>query len=108
ALDEIVVVGYGSVKKSDLTGSVATVKEEEIQSLPTANIQQALSGRAAGVRVQQNSGAPGAPISVRIRGISSIQGSNEPLYVIDGFPTTDTRILNSSEVISIDILKDAS
>ncbi len=107
-MDEVVVVGYGTVKKSDLTGSVSIVKEDEIHSLPTNNVLQALSGRAAGVNVQQNTGAPGAPISVRIRGIGSIQGSNEPLYVIDGFPTSDIRILNSSEVASIEILKDAS
>lgn len=106
-LEEVVAIGYGTMKKSDLTGSVASVKNKEIGAFATSNVMQALNGRAAGVQVKQNTGAPGAPISIRIRGTNSIQGSNEPLYVIDGFPS-DPDALNNSEIESIEILKDAS
>lgn len=109
SLEEVVVVGYGAVKKSDLTGSVSQVKAAEINAFPTSNIMQALSGRAAGVQVIQNNGAPGAGISVRIRGTNSIQGGNEPLYVIDGFPFSGNPTnLNNFDIESIEILKDAS
>jgi TonB-linked SusC/RagA family outer membrane protein len=109
ALDEVVVVGYGSVKKSDLTGSVSSIKSEEINAVPAANVMQALSGRAPGVQVKQNTGAPGAAVSVRIRGTNSIQGGNEPLYVIDGFPISGQPLtINNSDIESIEILKDAS
>ncbi|GAB3991820.1 TonB-dependent receptor [Spirosoma daeguense] len=109
-LDEVVVVGYGTVRKSDLTGSLAQVKGKEIDAFPATNVLQALSGRAPGVQVTQNTGAPGAAISVRIRGTNSIQGSNEPLYVVDGFPTSGSNptIVNNSDIESIEILKDAS
>jgi TonB-linked SusC/RagA family outer membrane protein len=109
-LDEVVVVGYGTVRKSDLTGSVAQVKAKEIDAFPATNVLQALSGRAPGVQVTQNTGAPGANVSVRIRGTNSIQGSNEPLYVVDGFPTSGSNptIINNSDIESIEILKDAS
>ncbi|GAB3965010.1 TonB-dependent receptor [Spirosoma terrae] len=109
-LDEVVVVGYGTVRKSDLTGSLAQVKGKEIDAFPATNVLQALSGRAPGVQVTQNTGAPGAGISVRIRGTNSIQGSNEPLYVVDGFPTSGSNptIVNNSDIETIEILKDAS
>ena len=109
-LDEVVVVGYGTVRKSDLTGSLAQVKGKEIDAFPATNVLQALSGRAPGVQVTQNTGAPGAAVSVRIRGTNSIQGSNEPLYVVDGFPTSGSNptIINNSDIESIEILKDAS
>ena len=106
-LEEVVAVGYGTVKKSDLTGSVTSVKNEAITSYASSNVMQALSGKAAGVQVNQNTGAPGANISVRIRGTNSIQGSNEPLYVIDGFPSS-IKSLNNSDIASVEILKDAS
>ncbi|TDB62335.1 TonB-dependent receptor [Arundinibacter roseus] len=110
ALNEVVVVGYGTVKKSDLTGSVSQVKSDEINQFPTANALQSLTGRAAGVQVTQNSGAPGGAISVRIRGTNSIQGSNEPLYVVDGFPIfgSNPTVLNNADIESIEVLKDAS
>lgn len=110
ALDEVVVVGYGTVKKSDLTGAVAKVKSEDITAFPTTNVLQALSGRAPGVQVIQNTGAPGANVSVRIRGTNSIQGSNEPLYVVDGFPISGSNpaMLNNADIESMEILKDAS
>ncbi|AXE20295.1 SusC/RagA family TonB-linked outer membrane protein [Runella rosea] len=109
-LSEVVVVGYGTVKKSDLTGSLASVKAKEINAFPATNVLQALSGRAPGVQVVQNTGAPGGAVSVRIRGTNSVQGSNEPLYVVDGFPTSGSNptILNNSDIESIEILKDAS
>jgi TonB-linked SusC/RagA family outer membrane protein len=104
-----VVIGYGVMKKSDVTGSLSRIKSEEITAFPTTNIVQALSGRATGVQIIQNSGSPGSAISVRIRGTNSIQGSNEPLYVIDGFPISgNPTMLNNADVESIDILKDAS
>jgi len=85
-LDEVVVVGYGTVKKSDVTGSVSSVKSEEIQAFPVLNAGQALQGRAAGVAVQtQNGGEPGAGISIRVRGSSSLNASSDPLVVVDGF-----------------------
>jgi len=108
-IDEVVVIGYGTVRKSDLTGSVAQVKAKEVNAFPNANVLQALSGRAPGVQIRQASGAPGPSMSVRIRGGNSIQGSNEPLYVIDGFPIKDSPTqINNSEIESIEILKDAS
>lgn len=110
SLNEVVVVGYGTVRKSDLTGSLASVKAKEINVFPASNVLQALSGRAPGVQVTQNTGAPGGAVSVRIRGTNSVQGGNEPLYVIDGFPTSGSNptVLNNSDVESIEILKDAS
>ncbi|MCE5348121.1 MAG: TonB-dependent receptor [Bacteroidales bacterium] len=109
-LDEVVVIGYGTVKKTDLTGSVASIKPAELAAFPTTNVVQALSGRAAGVQIKQNTGAPGASISVRIRGTNSIKGSNEPLYVVDGFPASGTSLnfINNSDIESLEILKDAS
>lgn len=106
-LDEVVVIGYGTIKKSDVTGSLSSVKNDEITAIPTTNVMQALNGRAAGVHVKQNNGAPGAGISIRVRGTNSIQGSSEPLYVIDGFPG-DPNSLNNSNISNIEILKDAS
>ena len=85
-LEEVVVVGYGTQKKSDLTGAVSSISGEELRGSVTTNIDQALQGRVAGVQVTQNSGQPGGAASIRIRGSNSITGSNEPLYVIDGIP----------------------
>ena len=109
SLQEIVVIGYGQVKKSDLTGSVASIKSTELNAYPATNLVQSLAGRAAGVYVSQNTGAPGSPISVRVRGTNSIQGSNEPLYVVDGFPYSgNPTLLNNADIESIEVLKDAS
>ena len=122
-LDEVVVVGYGTMKKSDLTGSVSSVKTTELQQTPMTSIDQGLVGRASGVQVTQTSGMPGAVASIRVRGSSSLQGGNEPLYVIDGFPvysgtgfgTTGGKTqmsglstVNPSDIESIEILKDAA
>jgi len=108
-LDEVVVVGYGTVSKKDLTGSVSTINSEEINAVAVDNVGQALRGRSAGVNVTQNSGQPGARISINIRGGNSIQGNNQPLMVIDGFPSTgDISFLNPNDIQSMEILKDAS
>lgn len=108
-LEEVVVVGYGSVKKSDLTGSVSQVKNDVLELVPVFNMEQALKVGAAGVRVTQNSGTPGGRIEVRIRGGNSLIGDNQPLYVVDGFPVTGgIEFLNPSDIESVDILKDAS
>lgn len=108
SLDGVVVVGYGTVRRRDLTGSVSSISRDEINAFPAANVMQALSGRAAGVQVKQNTGAPGAPISIRIRGTNSIVGNNEPLYVVDGFPVSTPDVINNSSIRSIEVLKDAS
>jgi TonB-linked SusC/RagA family outer membrane protein len=109
SLSELVVVGYGVVKKSDLTGSVASIKSAELNAYPATNLMQSLAGRATGVQISQNTGAPGSPMSVRIRGTNSVQGGNEPLYVVDGFPYSgNPTLLNNADVESIEILKDAS
>jgi TonB-dependent starch-binding outer membrane protein SusC len=126
-LSEVVVIGYGTVKKTDLTGSVSSVKADELRAVPTTSFDQALQGRAAGVQVMQTSGQPGAETSIRIRGISSINAANEPLYVIDGMLMNSSasdvtpgggvgnspRIsplsaINPNDIESIEILKDAS
>ncbi|WP_179351669.1 SusC/RagA family TonB-linked outer membrane protein [Winogradskyella vidalii] len=109
ALEDVLVVGYGSVKKSDLTGAVSQVSSKEVNAFPSGSVMQSLQGRAAGVQVSQNTGAPGAGFSVRIRGANSIQGNNDPLYVIDGFPYSSSPTnLNNSDIESIEVLKDAS
>ena len=108
-LEEVVVVGYGTMKKADLTGSVSQVKTETLEAVPVYNMEQALKVGAAGVRVSQNSGTPGSRIEVRIRGGNSMIGDNQPLYVVDGFPVTGgIDFLNPSDIESVDILKDAS
>ncbi|TZF82278.1 TonB-dependent receptor [Pedobacter sp. BS3] len=129
ALDEIVVIGYGTVKKSDLTGSVASIKADDLTKGTNINVQQALQGRTPGVQIYQKSGEPGAAMSLQVRGITSITGNNAPLYVIDGMPINDAvavgsaspggttnnpnnrtplNTLNPSDIASIEILKDAS
>lgn len=107
SLDEVVVIGYGTARRDDLTGSISSIRTKDLPNFPRTNIGQALQGLAAGVHVQQNSGQPGAGMQIRIRGTNSIQGSNEPLWIIDGFPG-DQVFLNPADIESIEILKDAS
>ncbi len=108
-LNEVVVVGYSVVQRKDLTGSVASVKSDELMKVPTTDATQALSGRLAGVQIVQTDGQPGSEASIRVRGGISITQSNEPLYVIDGFPTEDgMSSLDPADIESIDVLKDAS
>lgn len=106
-LDEVVLVGYGTQKKSDLTGAITSISSEEIQSMTVANPTAALQGRAAGVNVQ-SSGSPGGGVSVVIRGAATINGSVAPLYVIDGIFRESLDAINASDIASIQILKDAS
>lgn len=116
-MDEIVVVGYGQMKRSDLTGSVVSVSDDAIKKSVITSVDQVLQGRAAGVQVQQNSGTPGGSSTIRIRGINSLNASNEPIFVIDGVVIdgstgsgTDNALasINPSDIVSMDVLKDAS
>ena len=116
-LGEVVVIGYGTQRKSDLTGSVGSVKAAQLQERPAASVNEALSGRIAGVQVSTNSGRPGGQTKIRIRGFSSISSSNNPLYVIDGvFLPTGSQTQNSNsidyinpnDIASVEVLKDAS
>jgi len=122
-LNEVIAIGYGTVRKSDLTGAVSSVKTSELQQTPIISIDQGLVGRSSGVQVIQTSGMPGSVASIRVRGSSSLQGGNEPLYVIDGFPVysgegfgetggksklSGLSTLNPSDIESIEILKDAA
>jgi len=112
AIDEVVVIGYGTVKKSDLTGSVTSVSAGDILKSTSPTIDMRIQGKASGVQVMQNSAAPGGGISIRIRGSNSFGSANEPLYVVDGYPiqssSTNMNFLNPSDIESIEILKDAS
>ncbi len=107
-LDQVVVVGYGTQKRKDLTGSVASVGNKDVKDLAAARIDQALLGKAAGVQVKPTSGEPGASPQIRIRGIGSISAGANPLYVVDGFPIDNIETLNPNDIESVDILKDAS
>ncbi len=110
-IEEVVAIGYGVTKKSDLTGSVASVKGDDLENIPASRVDQALQGRAAGVQVTQTNGAPGSGSTIRIRGGNSIQGNNEPLFVIDGFIVGTGYNLNNinvNDIESIEILKDAT
>ncbi len=109
-LDETIVIGYGTVAKSDFTGSSSEVEAEDIDRAPVVNLEQALQGRAAGVKISSLEHSPGAELDILIRGGTSLGGNNAPLYVIDGFPT-DTDVgstINIQDIESINILKDAS
>jgi TonB-linked SusC/RagA family outer membrane protein len=107
ALDEVVVVGYGTTKKSDITGAVASVKAEQITKIATVNPLQGIQGRVPGVNIVSQSGEPGAAVRVRIRGVGTINNS-DPLYVVDGFQTGDISFLAPGDIASMEILKDAS
>ena len=107
-LSEVVVVGYGVQKKSDLTGAISSIPTEEIQQFPIPRVDQALQGRTPGVYVLNTDGAPGGNTMIRIRGLNSINGGNQPLVVIDGLQGGDLNALNPNDIASIEILKDAS
>ncbi|HUX56921.1 MAG TPA: TonB-dependent receptor [Bacteroidales bacterium] len=108
-LREVVVIGYGTQEKKDITGSVSQVKSQALESAPVYNLEQSLKARVSGIQVLQNSGSPGGRIEVRIRGGNSMVGSNDPLYVVDGFPIAGgIDYIDPSDIESIDILKDAS
>lgn len=108
-LDEVVTIGYATVKKKDLTGAVTSVNSKELAAIPVSDVAQALTGKVAGVQVIRSQGSPDADISIKVRGGTSITQSNEPLYIIDGFPSEDgLKGIEASDIASIDILKDAS
>lgn len=107
-LSEVVVVGYGTQKKSDVTGALSSVSAKDFKDQPVTRLDQALQGRATGVQVVNNSGAPGGDVKIRVRGSNSILGDNNPLYVIDGFIGGDFNNLNPDDIANIEILKDAS
>ena len=106
-LDQVVVVGYGVQKKSDVTGSISSLKAKDVEKIATPNIEQALQGKIAGVFVSPNSGEPGAGAVIRIRGTGTLNNAN-PLYVIDGMITYDASLVNPQDVESLEVLKDAS
>ena len=107
-LEEVVVVGYGSQVKKDITGSVSTLKSETIESRANTQLGALIQGQAAGVQVLTSSGKPSAGFNIRIRGTNSIQSSSDPLYVVDGVPTRDTRAINPNDIDTITILKDGA
>ena len=107
-LDEVVVVGYGTQKKGDVTTAITSVKTKDLEQRPVISAAQAIQGRAAGIQVVQPNGAPGAGLAVRIRGNTSISASNDPLYVVDGIPVQDISSIAPNDIESMQVLKDAS
>ncbi len=107
-LDDVVVIGYGTVRRSDLTGAISSVSSEKILRTPANNVAEALAGKLAGVQVLTTDGAPDAEISMYVRGRNSITQSNAPLYIVDGFPVSSISDIAASDIQSIDVLKDAS
>ncbi len=122
-LDEVVVTGYGNFKKSSFTGSASSITTEKLEDVPTVSVQDRLAGSVSGVQITSTSGQPGAVASIRIRGMGSINASNEPLYVIDGVPMLNTNVsefsyadsgnslmatLNSNDIESMTVIKDAA
>lgn len=107
-LDEVVVIGYGSVKRKDVTTAVSTVSTDDLQQRPILSAAQAMQGKAAGVSVVQPTGQPGGDMAIRVRGTTSFNGSNDPLYVVDGVPVDNIKFLSPNDIASMQILKDAS
>ena len=108
SLSEVVVVGYGTQKQREVTGAVSSVTSKDINGVVVTGLDQAMQGRMAGVQVTQNSGEPGGNVSVRIRGLGSITGNNEPLYIVDGVPYGSLNAINPNDIERIDVLKDAA
>lgn len=107
-IDEVVAIGYGTMKKSDLTGSISSVKAEDIKDRPITTVAQALQGKASGVLVRTNSAAPGSKLTVNIRGQNSLKSDSGPLYIVNGLPLDDISFIPPEEIQSIEILKDGS
>lgn len=108
AMDEVVVIGYTSKARKDLTGSVGSVSGVKIAAIPVSSAAVALQGKIAGVQVTTVDGAPGADINIRVRGGTSVTQSNEPLYIVDGFQVDNINDIPPTDIASIDVLKDAS
>lgn len=107
-MDEVVVVGYGSVRRSDLTGSVASVSAEDVEGFQSSSVLDAMSGQIAGVQIMASDGTPGAGFDVKVRGVGTVNGDSSPLYIVDGFQVDNIDYLANSDIESIDVLKDAS
>ncbi|AFD05453.1 SusC/RagA family TonB-linked outer membrane protein [Solitalea canadensis] len=107
-LEQVVVIGYGTQKKKDLTGAVAVVSSKDFESRPNTQFADVLSGKTAGVQVISPSGKPNAGFNIRIRGTSTVTSGSQPLYIVDGVPTTDTRSINPNDIENLTVLKDAS
>ena len=107
-LEEVVVVGYGTVSKKDLTGAVTSIKAKDIAAVPVTSASEALTGKMAGVNVTTTEGSPDADVKIRVRGGGSLSQDNSPLYIVDGFPVASISDIAPSEIESIDVLKDAS
>ena len=108
ALDEVVVIGYGSIRRKDVTTAISSVSTKDLEKRPVVSLGQAIQGKAAGVTVIQPNGAPGGEMSIRVRGTTSFNGSNDPLYVVDGLPVENISFLSPNDITDIQILKDAS
>lgn len=108
ALEEVVVIGYGTAKRKDLTGSVASVSSEAIAAVPVSSAIEAISGKMAGVQITATEGSPDAEMKIRVRGGGSITGDNTPLFIVDGFPVESINDIAPTDIESIDVLKDAS
>lgn len=107
-MDEVVVVGYGSQKRSDLTGSVASVSAKDVEGFKTGSVMEALGGQIAGVQITATDGTPGAGFDIKVRGVGSVNGDTSPLYIVDGFQADNIDYLSNSDIQSIEVLKDAS
>lgn len=107
-LEEVVVIGYGTVRKKDLTGAVSSVSADAIAAVPVANVTEAITGKLAGVQITTTEGSPDAEMKIRVRGGGSITGDNTPLFIVDGFPVQSISDIAASDIESIDVLKDAS
>jgi len=108
SLDEVVVIGYGTAKRKDITGSVASVKSEVLAAIPVSSVAEAISGKLAGVQVTTTEGSPDADIKIRVRGGGSITGDNKPLYIVDGFPVDQINDIPANDIEDLTVLKDAS
>jgi len=107
-LDEVVVIGYGTTTKRDLTGAISSIDSETIGNIPVMSVGQAITGQLAGVHVVTTDGSPDAEVKIRVRGGGSITQDNSPLYIVDGFPVDNIGDISPSDIASIDVLKDAS
>jgi TonB-linked SusC/RagA family outer membrane protein len=108
ALDDVVVIGYGQVKKSDVTGSIVSVKEEDLKKVPTANVMESLQGRLPGVDIVSGGGSAGAPVNITVRGNRSINASNGPLFIVDGVQYNSIQDINPNDIAGMEVLKDAA
>ena len=107
-LDEVVVIGYNTVKKSDLTGAVASVGADAIKDFKTGSVLEAIGGQIAGVQITQSDGTPGSSFDIKIRGVGSVNGDASPLIIVDGFEVDNMDFISNQDILSMDVLKDAS